>query len=160
MQYFATGEAASFLARQPGVRLAMSKRSDPKAQEESDQVKAARNTLAGLKIKAVNLSTQVTNEVDRIALLDFPPPAVIPSGPPAPTADAPAPAAPATPNLNLAVEALKDSGLMDEANTDIVRKESSPAKKVHALKAIASGLTGPDDVPKLEKYLNLLKAIK
>jgi hypothetical protein len=38
LQYFATGEAASFLARQPGVRIAMARRADPLAVSDSIQV--------------------------------------------------------------------------------------------------------------------------
>ncbi len=40
MQYFATGDSASFLARQYGVRQAMLKRADPKAAAESAAEKA------------------------------------------------------------------------------------------------------------------------
>lgn len=41
MQYFATGTSADYLARQPGVRLAMIKRADPKAAAKADEVKGA-----------------------------------------------------------------------------------------------------------------------
>jgi len=42
LQYFATGESASYLARQPGVRIAMHERADPKAAEQSGKFAAFR----------------------------------------------------------------------------------------------------------------------
>lgn len=76
MQYFATGEAASYLARQPGIRQAMSIRADPASAEKGKEAELERTIIAGVmqsRTSAVLDQIDKLSDADALALEKSPP---------------------------------------------------------------------------------------
>ena len=130
MQYFATGTSADYLARQPGVRLAMIQRADPLGSQQAKNSLAERN-LNSLKTHGKDLATQVATEVSRL------------------TSEA---------QLTAGAQAAVDSGLWPSSNITSFGNLTPEAQR-GALTRTAENRKSPEDIQKLGKYLAGLKAI-
>lgn len=131
MQYFATGESASYLARQPGVRQAMHQRADPLGIEKSKHAEAERN-LDSLGKHGDDLASQVATEVKRLLT---------------------------STQLEAGAKAATDSGLWPETQLAEFKKYNADAQRRY-LTDTAKNRKSPEDIQKLSEFLNLLKAIK
>jgi len=131
MQYFATGNSADYLARQPGVRLAMIKRADPLGSQEAKNAVAERNIVA-LKQHGTDLATQVETEVNRLTTAA---------------------------QLTKGAQAAVDSGLWSASNLAEFDNYNA-TEQGNYLKRTAEGRGSPEDIQKLGTYLEGLKAIR
>lgn len=128
MQYFATGEAANHLARQPGVRQAMIQRADRLASEKSA---ALATKIDDQKKTGQTLASQVAVEVKRLT----------------------------DEQLEAGAKAAIDSGLWPPTILEEFKTQLVPEQR-RVLAATAEKRSTEEDLQKLTKYLENLKAIK
>jgi hypothetical protein len=134
MQYFATGDAATLLARQPGVRKAMAERADRLSSEKSEAGK-----LEGRRESAKSLAADVETQVNRLTK-----PAQLEEGA----------------RAAYAAKLWKSKSPEDEVKQIEDFKKLETAEQKRLLIATAQRRMSEADLLKISAYLEKLKSIK